>query len=122
VVLATTSPTPVVAAADLAPGTDVNAVGFKQRGRSELGADLVDRAAVIATDSPTQAAAYDPPMLLAGTADEARMRDLGAILAGDAPGRTGADEVTLFCSVGLAGTEVFLLDRLAAPAPAVLPG
>ena len=122
VILATTSPTPVVAADDLAPGTHVNAVGFKQRGRSEFGADLVDRAAVIATDSPTQAAAYDPPMLLAGTPDAARMRHLGAILAGDAPGRTGADDVTLFCSVGLAGTEVFLLDRLAAQAPAILLG
>ncbi|MDI5943677.1 ornithine cyclodeaminase family protein, partial [Micromonospora sp. DH15] len=33
-------------------------------------------------------------------------------LAGDAAGRTGADQVSVFCSTGLAGTEVFLLDRL----------
>jgi alanine dehydrogenase len=28
------------------------------------------------------------------------------VLAGDAPGRTSAEQVTVFCSVGLAGTEV----------------
>jgi ornithine cyclodeaminase len=116
-VLATTSPTPVVAAADLAPGTHVNAVGFKQRGRAEFGPDLPAAAGVIATDSPAQADAYQPP--IAVPVD--RMRSLGAIVAGDEPGRTSAGEITLFCSVGLAGTEVFLLDRLAAPTAAIRP-
>lgn len=45
-----------------------------------------------------------------------RLVDLGAVLAGAAPGRSGAQQVTVFCSVGLAGTEVFLLDRLVARA------
>jgi alanine dehydrogenase len=126
VILATTSPVPVLDAADLAPGTHVNAVGFKQRGRAEFGPDLPAAAALIATDSPAQADAYDPPMVVPA----ARMRHLGAIVAGDLPGRLdlpgldlpgrldrpgrlGRDEITLFCSVGLAGTEVFLLDRIA---------
>ncbi|SDY51295.1 ornithine cyclodeaminase [Micromonospora pattaloongensis] len=113
VVLATTSRTPVISATDLAPGTHVNAVGFKQHGRSEFGLDLVDRAHVLATDSPVQAVAYDPPMIVVGTTAEPRLRHLGAILAGALPGRTTADEITLFCSVGLAGTEAYLLDRLA---------
>jgi ornithine cyclodeaminase len=119
VILATTSPTPVIAATDLAPGAHVNAVGFKQHGRAELGLDLLARAGTIATDSPAQAAAYEPPMIVVGTPHERRMRALGAVLDGAAPGRAAPDEVTLFCSVGLAGTEVFLLDRLAATAPAV---
>jgi ornithine cyclodeaminase len=113
VVLATTSETPVVSAADLAPGTHVNTVGFKQRGRAEFGLDLPERAAVIATDSPVQATAYEPPMITVGTPAQERMRHLGAILSGALPGRGAADEISLFCSVGLAGTEVFLLDRLA---------
>jgi len=33
-------------------------------------------------------------------------------LAGDAPGRTSDEQIVLFCSVGLAGTEAFLLDPL----------
>lgn len=113
VVLATTSPTPVVDALDLAPGTHVNAVGFKQRDRAEFGPDLLDRAEVLVTDSPAQAAAYDPPMLAATAPYADRLRDLGAVLAGAQPGRTDPRQITLFCSVGLAGTEVFLLDTLA---------
>ncbi|WP_433532030.1 ornithine cyclodeaminase family protein [Micromonospora sp. CA-263727] len=120
VVLATTSVTPVLTAADLSPGTHVNAVGFKQRDRAEFDSDLLDAAAVLASDSPAQARSYAPPMLAAEPPYAARLRDLGAVLAGAAPGRTGADQISLFCSVGLAGTEVFLLDRLVrvlAPAP-----
>lgn len=116
VVLATTSPTPVISAADLAPGTHVNAVGFKQQGRAEFGMDLLERSGVIATDSPAQAAAYDPPMLTVGTPYAERLRHLGAVLTGALPGRRTGDEVSLFCSVGLAGTEVCLLDRLVAKA------
>jgi alanine dehydrogenase len=113
VVLATTSPTPVISAGDLAPGTHVNTVGFKQQGRSEFGPDLLERADVIVTDSPAQAAAYQPPMLAVGTRHLHRMRHLGAVLVGAAPGRGTSHDITLFCSVGLAGTEAFLLDRLA---------
>jgi alanine dehydrogenase len=112
VVLATTSTAPVLDAADLAPGTHVNAVGFKQVDRHEFGADLLDRADLLVTDSLAQATAYAPPMLAALPSYAERLRDLGAVLAGAVPGRTAADQVSVFCSTGLAGTEVFLLDRL----------
>ncbi|MFI5485226.1 ornithine cyclodeaminase family protein [Micromonospora echinaurantiaca] len=114
VVLATTSPTPVLDAADLRPGTHVNAVGFKQRDRAEFGTDLLDVADLLVTDSPAQAAAYAPPMLAADPPYAHRLLDLGAVLTGAATGRTRADQISVFCSVGLAGTEVFLLDRLVA--------
>ncbi|MEH1168664.1 ornithine cyclodeaminase family protein [Micromonospora sp. CPCC 205539] len=113
VVLATTSVDPVLSATDLAPGTHVNAVGFKQQDRAEFGPDLLDRADVLVTDSPAQAYAYDPPMLAAGNGYADRLTDLAAVLTGAAPGRADGDQVTLFCSVGLAGTEVFLLNELA---------
>ncbi|WP_431934835.1 ornithine cyclodeaminase family protein [Micromonospora sp. RP3T] len=113
VVLATTSTTPVLAAADLAPGTHVNTVGFKQVDRHEFGTDLLDAADLLVTDSPGQATAYAPPMLAAVEPYAGRLRDLGAVLAGAVPGRTRAEQISVFCSTGLAGTEVFLLDRLA---------
>ncbi|ASW54093.1 ornithine cyclodeaminase family protein [Plantactinospora sp. KBS50] len=113
VVLATTSATPVIGAADLAPGAHVNAVGFKQQGRAEFGTDLLDRAEVLVTDAPEQVGGYDPPMLAAVPPHRDRLVPLGAVLAGAAPARTRPEQVSLFCSLGLAGTEVFLLDRLA---------
>ena len=118
VILATTSPTPVLDAADLAPGTHVNAVGFKQRGRAEFGPDL-PAAAGPGRDRLAGPGRRVRPADASSPAD-ARMRHLGAIVAGDLPGRLGRDEITLFCSVGLAGTEVFLLDRLAATAAAAV--
>ncbi|RKR90846.1 ornithine cyclodeaminase [Micromonospora pisi] len=113
VLVATDSVTPVLDPADLAPGAHVNVVGFKQQGRAEFGPDLLDRAGVLVTDSPAQAMDYQPPMLAALAPYVDRLHHLGAVLAGAVPGRTGADQVTLFCLVGLAGTEVLLLDRLA---------
>jgi len=117
VVVATTSPSPVLTAADLSPGCHVNLVGYKQVGRAEFGVDLLDRADLLVTDSPAQAAAYDPPMLAAVEPYLGRLRALGAVLAGREPGRTTPEQVTVFCSVGLAGSEVFLLDRLTRQGP-----
>ena len=37
---------------------------------------------------------------------------MGEVISGAAAGRTSDDQVTLFCSLGLAGTEVALADRL----------
>lgn len=113
VVLATSSPAPVIEAAWLGPGTYVATLGPKQRGRAEFGLDLPAAAAVIVTDSLAQIDAYHPPSLLAGTPHRARLVSLGAVRAGEVP-RPGPGQIALFCSVGLAGTEAFLLDRLAA--------
>lgn len=100
VVLATTSEAPVLDAAQLAPGTHVNAVGFKQLDRAEFGLDLLDAAELLTTDSPAQAAAYQPPMLAALPTYAGRLRDLGAVLAGAVPGRTAEDQISVFCSTG----------------------
>ena len=54
----------------------------------------------------------DPPHILAGTPQGRDLRPLGAVVAGAVPGRTSPQQRVLFCSVGLAGTEVFLLARL----------
>ncbi len=112
VVLATDSPVPVVDASWIKAGAFVTTLGPKQFGRAEFGPDLVARADVAVTDSLAQTSAYDPPFVLTGTVQHDRLRSLGAVLAGDAVGRTSADETVIFCSVGLAGTETYLLARL----------
>jgi ornithine cyclodeaminase/alanine dehydrogenase-like protein (mu-crystallin family) len=112
VVLATNSPVPVVEASWIAPGSYVTTLGPKQADRAEFGPDLVARADVAVTDSVAQTSAYDPPFILSGTEQHDRLTSLGAVLAGEAPGRTSADQTAIFCSVGLAGTETYLLARL----------
>ena len=115
VILATSSPDPVVDAAWLGPGTYVATLGPKQRGRAEFGLDLPGAAALLVTDSLAQIDAYDPPNVLVGTPHRQRLVSLGAVRAGLVP-RPAAGGISLFFSVGLAGTEAFLLDRLAASA------
>jgi len=103
----------VIDAAWLAPGSYVTTLGPKQQGRAEFGLDLPDAASLLVTDSVDQIGAYHPPNVLAGTPHQQRLVSLGAVRAGEVP-PPGADYISLFFSVGLAGTEAFLLDRLAA--------
>ena len=112
VVLATNSPVPVIEASWIKPGASVTTLGPKQFGRAEFGPDLVARADVAVTDSLAQTSAYDPPFILTGTVQHDRLTSLGAVLAGAAPGRTAPEQTVIFCSVGLAGTETYLLARL----------
>lgn len=112
VVLATNSPTAVIDVAWIERGTYVATMGPKQQRRAEFGLDLPAAAAVIVTDSLAQIDAYEPPNILVDTPHRSRLVSLGAVRADDvAP--VGPDGIALFCSVGLAGTEAFLLDRLA---------
>ncbi|MFI6895206.1 MULTISPECIES: ornithine cyclodeaminase family protein [unclassified Streptomyces] len=101
-VVATNSPVPVLDADWIAPGTHVTTLGPKTISRHEVPEALADRADVLFTDSPAQATAYSEPHILPVD----RMIALGAILSGTATGRTSPEQITVFCSVGLAGTEV----------------
>lgn len=107
VVLATRSEQPVIEAAWIRRGTHVNTVGPKLASAHETPAELAEAAAVVVTDSPEQAAAYDEPFFT-----DRALPHLGAVLAGDLPGRTGADDITLYCSTGLAGSEVVMAETL----------
>jgi len=102
VIVATNSSVPVLEAEWITAGTHVTTLGPKTISRHEIPAELEDRADVILTDSRAQAAGYRDAHLLAVD----RMVELGAVLAGTASGRTSSDQITLFSSVGLAGTEV----------------
>jgi ornithine cyclodeaminase/alanine dehydrogenase-like protein (mu-crystallin family) len=113
VVLATSSPVPVIDAAWIAAGSYITTLGPKQQGRAEFGLDLPGAASLLVTDSLDQISAYHPPNALTGTPHRQRLVSLGAVRAGEVP-PPGADQISLFFSVGLAGTEAFLLDRLAA--------
>lgn len=109
VVLATRSERPVIEADWIRPGTHVNTIGPKLASAHETPPELAERAAAVVSDSPEQAAAYAEPFFT-GRA----LVHLGAIVAGESPGRTRATDVTLYCSTGLAGSEVILAETLLA--------
>lgn len=108
VICATSSTTPVLESDWVNPGTHVTTVGPKLRGAQELPSDFGERCAVVTTDSMAQIESYGQFFLDSGPVPFG----LDQIVAGRRPGRTEADGITLYCSVGLAGTEVVLASEV----------
>lgn len=112
VLCATNSGSPVIETQWLAPGVHVSTLGPKLADRHELPRDIGNLVDVAATDSPAQLKTYPAPHVLEGTRAGQQMLDLADIVAGGAPARRNPTDITLFCSVGLAGTEVAIADAL----------
>lgn len=105
---ATSSPTPVFADSDLRPGTHINGVGSFTPRMVEVPPETVGRAYVV-VDQQLAAWAEAGDLLHArglGLIDEARTVELGAVVAGRAPGRAAADQITFFKSVGNAVQDI----------------
>jgi alanine dehydrogenase len=107
VVLATRSERPVIEADWIRPGTHVSTIGPKLASAHETPSELAERADGLFSDSPDQAIAYGEPFFTPRA-----LVHLGAVVAGDHPGRAHATDITLYCSTGLAGSEVILAEAL----------
>ncbi|MEM7154830.1 MAG: ornithine cyclodeaminase family protein [Myxococcota bacterium] len=108
VCVATSSRTPVLDGADLAPGTHINAVGTFRLDMRELDVTTVHRASVF-IDQRAAARAEAGDLMAAeqaGVTSSEAWTELGRVVSGDAPGRRSNDEITLFKSVGLAVQDV----------------
>jgi alanine dehydrogenase len=112
VICATSAAAPVLETSWVTPGTHVSTLGQRMAAASEIPADLADRATHVVTDAPAQLAAVGDGHLLRHRPVWEQIVDLGAIARGGLQGR-GRDDITLFLSVGLAGTEVALAQWLA---------
>lgn len=100
---ATTSAVPVFSDRDLKPGAHINAVGSYKPHVRELPAETVIRARVFVDHraSALEEAGDLIILLRAGLIDESHiLAEIGAVLAGLAPGRASEDEITVFKSVG----------------------
>ena len=82
----------------LEPGMHVNGVGGDCPGKTELHAQVLERASVFVEFEPQTRIEGDLQQMPA----DFRVTELWRVLAGDAPGRRTADEVTVFDSVGFA--------------------
>ena len=112
VICSTLSDTPVLEAGWISPGTHLQNIGPKFQDSSELPVGLYESADVLVTDAPAQLQDYGDRFVVAGTPHADRVVSLGDVISGAADGRSDPQQVTLFCSLGLAGTEVALADRL----------
>ena len=109
VTTATTAKEPVVFGEWLAPGTHVNAMGSNWGNRREIDDVAVERSAVVAVDALDQAKIEAGDLLIpaaAGRFDFSRAVELGRVVAGQTPGRTSPDDITLFKSLGVALEDV----------------
>ena len=103
VITATTASDPVIEDGDIEPGTHVTAMGQYHPKKNELPPELVARATYVPDirDRATKDAGSFLAAVDAGLVDEDHVAaDLGEVVAGEHPGRTSADEVTVFDSGG----------------------
>ncbi|HEV8611801.1 MAG TPA: NAD(P)-binding domain-containing protein [Thermoanaerobaculia bacterium] len=105
VVVATTSKTPVLHGEWLSPGAHVNAVGASRPDWRELDDDVLSRARIF-VESREAASRESGDVIAAGRIDG----EIGEVFAGKAPGRTSAQEITLFKSVGVAVEDLAAAD------------
>jgi ornithine cyclodeaminase len=91
---------PILARAWLAAGAHVNAVGSSVPSARELDEATVAEATLV-VDRRESALNEAGDLLLAGFGADRIAAELGEVLAGDHPGRTREDELTVFKSLGL---------------------
>jgi ornithine cyclodeaminase/alanine dehydrogenase-like protein (mu-crystallin family) len=94
---------PILLDRDVRPGTHINAVGSSRAGPAELDNALVVRARFIADYRPgviAQGAEFLRARAAGLVDDDHVVGEIGQVMAGTLPGRTGADEVTVYKSLG----------------------
>ena len=94
---------PVVRVAALRPGLHLSMLGADGPGKAEAEVEAVERAELFCDD--WEQASHGGELTAAverGLVGRERVTELGAVLAGAAPGRSSADAVTMFDSTGLA--------------------
>ena len=113
VIFATRSPRPFVDATWFEPGSHVTTLGSATKSSYELPPALLLRAESIVIDSPAELAALSQESWIAAMPGQlTRTQSLGDVLTGQASGRLTPSGITVFCSLGLAGTEVALAERV----------
>jgi alanine dehydrogenase len=104
---------PVVREADLRPGMHLNMLGADGPGKAEAELEAVARCQLFC-DEWTQASHGGEltGAVAAGHVDRDQVTELGAVLTGGAPGRSGSGATTLFDSTGLAIQDLALCHAL----------
>lgn len=113
----TTATTPLFEAAWLSPGTHINAAGSNSLIRREVGEDVLKLCKPIVVDTVETAlkeAGDLLPLLEKGRINERQLVELGDIINGSHPGRSSAEDITIFESQGMAIQDISVAVRLEA--------
>jgi len=105
----TTSKTPVLDGHHLKPGAHVNGLGSFTLDMQEIDVETIRRAGRAFVDSIPAIMAESGELVAtmdAGIIAESDLIEIGNVAAGRHPGRTAADEITFFKSVGIAVQDV----------------
>jgi len=116
VVTITTSATPVFSGEWVGPGTHINAAGSNSLLRREIDEETVRKCHVVTVDSRPSAmkeAGDLLPALEKGRLHSGALTEIGEVIAGTRPGRTSAEQITLFESQGMAMQDLIIAAELA---------
>ena len=105
-ICATTSPKPIFDSAWLKPGTHITTIGPRFVQSHELPVNAAIQSDLVTTDSLAQIEDFGERYFLHRHIPLSQYIPLSDIVAGKHPGRINNQQQTLFCSIGLAGTEV----------------
>ena len=109
VITASAAKDPVLKGEWIEPGTHLNVIGSNVLIKSEIDVETVRRASIIAVDSIEQSRVEAGDLLPAierGVICWESVTELGRIVAGQVPGRSSEDEITLFKSNGIALEDI----------------
>ena len=108
VITTTPSNAALIMADDVQPGTHIVAMGADNPGKQELDAALFPRAAVIMVDDHNQCVHHGDlgHAVRGGLVPEDADIALGAVLAGEKPGRTSDDDITIADLTGIAAEDM----------------
>jgi alanine dehydrogenase len=111
----TKSATPVINGDWLQPGQHVNAAGSNALSRSEIDAKTVARCKLITVDSRGTARNECGDLIAAvetGKLSWDTLPEIGEVIAGRVPGRTGKDDITLYESHGMGIQDIYTAAKL----------
>ena len=112
IMCATPARTPYLRAEWVRPGTHVSCVGADKPGKQEAESALLAGARVVVDDVHQCLTVGECEIPHAEGALSAELDEIGAVIAGDAPGRTSDDEITVFDSTGLSLQDLATIARI----------
>ncbi len=116
IVTTTASHKPLLTAADIRPGTHITAMGSDTPEKCELAPDILAAASAVVADSIPQCLVRGEIFhaIASGTIAEAKVVELGQVIAGTATGRQSVTDITIADLTGVAVQDIMIVKAVLA--------